>query len=319
MSDVTAYAPATLANLGPGYDVLGLALTGLGDRVVAAHGEPGAGVTLDGVLNDAGRLPRTAGANTAAVAATLALQALEHPADLRLTLHKGTPHGAGLGSSAASAVAGALAAATLALGGHLNDAGHRRLLDACVEAERVAAGVPHADNVAPALLGGVVLIRRYNPLEILPLPAPPDLRVVVATPGFSFSSREAREVLPEQVRLSNATSNSANLGALVAGFFRGDLELIGRALMDDAIVEPIRAAMIPGYRRVKRAALDAGALGVSIAGAGPSCFALTGSDRDATRIALAMETAWAAEGVTARAHVGAIDTQGARLVGGLAG
>jgi len=307
---LTVYAPATIANLGPGYDIIGMAITGLGDRVVAERSDE-AGLVLEGITGDGGRLSLANDRNTATVAALGALAALGIAPALRMTLHKGLPLGSGLGSSAASAVAGATAAALLAIGGDLD---RRLLLEACCEAEKVAAGVAHADNVAPSLLGGVMVIRRYNPLEVISLPVPADLRIVLALPNLSISTREARELLPEQVRLSDAVSNSGNVAAMVTGFFRGDLELIGRA-MDDAVVEPVRAAIIPGYRKVKRAAIEAGALGASIAGAGPACFALTDSDSNAGRIAVAMENAWAVEGIACRTHIGKVDERGARVWG----
>ncbi|MEO1267311.1 MAG: homoserine kinase [Myxococcota bacterium] len=313
MSDttpITVYAPATIANLGPGYDIIGLAITGLGDRVEAQVTDS-PGVVLEAITGDEGRLPLDPALNTTTVAAQQALDLLSAPAHmgLRITLHKGLPLGSGLGSSAASAVAGAMAAACA-----VHQAEPRlALLQACCDAEKVAAGVAHADNVGPSLLGGVVLIRRYNPVEVITLPAPPELRLVVAMPAWSISTREAREVLPHHVPLSDAVANGGNVAAMVAGFFRGDLELIGRS-MEDAIVEPVRAPLIPAFPRVKRTAIEAGALGCSISGAGPACFALAADDSTAERIAEAMEHTWKLEGIASRAHIGRVDTQGARIL-----
>ena len=307
---ITVYAPATIANLGPGYDIIGMAVTGLGDRAEATLAD-GSGVTLDAITGDEGRLPLDPTLNTTTVGARRALEAIEAPAGLgvRLTLHKGLPLGSGLGSSAASAVVGAFAAATLA--GRAEP--RLNLLQACCDAEKVAAGVAHADNVGPSLLGGVVLIRRYNPVEVVQLPAPEELRLVIGMPAWSISTREAREVLPRKVPLSDAVANSGNVAAMIAGFFRGDLELIGRS-MEDTIVEPVRAPLIPAFLKVKRAAIEAGALGCSISGAGPACFALAHDDATARRVAEVMERTWSAEGITSKAHIGRIDTQGARVM-----
>lgn len=264
---VEAFAPATVSNLGPGFDCLGLALQSLGDRVRARRAEA-PGVTLLEVTGDDGKLPRD-GTNTAAVAAKQLLDAYAPKAGIELTLAKGLPLGSGLGSSGASAVAAAVAVdAALALS--LPPA---VLVDAARAAEAVACGAAHPDNVAPSVVGGIVLIPSLSPLRLVSLPVPRDLWLSVYTPGCSVPTAEARAVLPKSVPLSATVTQAARLALLVHALHQDDLQLLGEAIVDD-IVEPARAGLIPGYLDAKAACLEAGALACSISGAGPTTFAL---------------------------------------------
>jgi homoserine kinase len=290
--EVRVFAPASVSNLGSGFDILGLAVRGPGDTVLARR-VPGVGVRMAAVEGDGGVLPRDA-TNTAAIAAAATLRRAGVEIGVELELAKGMPVGTGLGSSAASAAAAAMAV-NLLVGSPLRK---EELVEACVEAEAAVSG-RHADNVAPALLGGLVLVRSLDPLDLLRLPVPPGLVVVVVTPAFSLSTRLARDVLPEMVPLREMVRNSANLGTLVAGCYLGDLGLFARGVAD-AVVTPARAPLIPGCEAVIGAALDAGALGSSISGAGPSVFALCDSPTRAERVALAM--------VAAFRHVGGLDS-----------
>lgn len=316
--EIEVFAPATVANLGPGFDAIGLAIDGLGDTITVQPIE--SGLEIVEITGDRGELPRSWSDNTVTVAANSVLKSIAHPLGLRVALHKGLALGSGLGGSAASAAAGALAAAVLA---GLDPAKcPATLLRAGRFGEETAAGFGHADNIAPALFGGVSLIRhrlddgdsldRLSPVEVLSLPAPPDLVVVVATPHFSVPTRAARRVLPTKVPLTSVVHNSANLAAMVVGFFKGDLELIGRAV-SDVIVEPARGSIIAGFAQVKAAALDAGALGCSIAGAGPTCFAFAATSDEGRDVGAAMKQAWAYADVTCNVHVGHIDVRGARV------
>lgn len=221
------------------------------------------------------------------------------------------PLASGLGSSAASSVAGAMAVNEL-FGAPLS---RRELLAHAVAGERVAAGAPHADNAAPSLLGGFVLIRSYDPLDSIDLPVPEPLRVVVVHPHCRVSTAKARALLRGRgFVIEHAVANLGNLGALVAGLFRGDLELIGRSI-EDRMVEPLRAALIPGYPQVKTAARRAGALGCSISGSGPSVFAFADSDDAAARVGAAMRDAFReAAGLDADTFVGPVNTVGAHLL-----
>lgn len=267
---VEAFAPATVSNLGPGFDCLGLALGSLGDTVRARKAtEPG--VVLLEIEGDGGKLPRD-GTNTAAVAAQHLLDAYATGAGVELTLRKGLPLGSGLGSSGASAVAAAVAV-DAALGLSLPPA---RLVEAARQAEAVACGAAHPDNVAPSVVGGIVLIPSLAPLRLVSLPVPRDLWLSVYTPGCSVPTAQARRVLPSAVPLAATVTQAARLGLLVHALHQGDLQLLGEAIADD-IVEPARAPLIPGYLDAKVACLEAGALACSISGAGPTTFAI--SDR----------------------------------------
>lgn len=300
---IRAFAPATVANLAAGFDVLGLAVQGVGDVVTARRG--GTGVRLVSVTGDGGRLP-TDGTNTAVIAAEATLRAAGVEVGVEIALEKGLPVGSGLGSSAASAAAAAFAVNRL-VGSPLRKG---ELVQACLEAEAAVSG-RHADNVAPALLGGLVLVRSVDPLDLVRLPVPEGLTVVVLTPAFELETRRARAALPKAVPLSAMVHNSANIAGLVAACFASDLPLLGRCLVDD-VVTPARAALIPGAEAVMAAALDAGAVGSSISGAGPSIFALCRSERSAHDAATAMTAAFEAAGLDATSLISPADCPGAR-------
>lgn len=302
---VTVTAPGSVGNLGPGLDVLGLALAGAGDSVTAAHC-PGTGVTI--AASGHPDLPADPDRHTAALAARQVLQrAGMTDAGITLTVTKGLPLSGGQGGSAASAVAGAVAVNAL-LGAPLDTAG---LLAAALAAEEAVAG-RHADNVAPSLLGGIVLVRSLDPLDVVPLPVPPGLLVALAQPDQSLRTASARQVLPAQVPLSTAIHQAAQVGAIVAALASGDLKLLGRAI-DDRIAEPVRAHLLPGFREAREAALGAGALGSSISGAGPTVFALCDDPATARAVSTAMSEAYAAIGVRCRTRVAEVDRQGARM------
>lgn len=302
---VTAFAPATVANLGPGFDVLGLAIAGPGDRVVARRVE-GQGVRLVQVVGDNGTLPRTAEDNTAGVAAAEVLRLAGIQAGVELELTKGLPIGSGMGSSAASAAAAAMAV-NLLVGSPLRKVD---LVGPCLEAEAVVSG-RHADNVAPALLGGLVLVRSVDPLDLVRLPLPDGLYVVVVTPDLVVSTREARGCLAPEVPLSAVVHNSANLAGLISACHSGDLALLARCIHDE-VAEPARAALIPGARQVMDASLEAGALGSSISGSGPSIFALCPSARIAGEAAAAMGAAFSAHDLQSNEIISPAECPGAR-------
>ena len=304
---VTAFAPATVANVGSGFDVLGFAVERPGDTV-EAHRREGGGVTLREVTGDGGRLPR-GDSNTAVVAAGRLLERLGEPFGVDLVLHKGMPLASGLGSSAASAAA-ALRAVNRLAGDPL---AAEELLPCALAAEQVAAGTGHADNAAPALLGGFVLIRSIAPLDLVRLPVPDGLAVALLSPDVEIPTAAARRILRKQIPLADAVSQWGNLAALVASLYAGDLALMGRSL-DDLIAEPVRAVLIPGFAAVKEAALDGGAIGCSISGAGPAVFALAASVEQAATVAEAMRAAFADAGLTAAAYVSQIGRAGPRIV-----
>lgn len=265
---VQAFAPATVSNLGPGYDCLGLALSQRGDTVrVRRRGEPG--VKLLGIRGDQGRLPREVHKNTATVAVLELLSDHASKEGVELELSKGLPLGSGLGSSGASACA-ALVAVNRLLGLGL---GVEALVDYARKAEKVACGSAHADNVAPCIAGGVALVASEHPLRIVSLPVPEDLYVVAYTPGCEIRTADARAVLPDSIPVSTWVRQSARLGLLVHALHSGDLSLLGEAIFDE-VVEVARRDLIPGFLAAKTACLEAGALACSISGAGPTTFAL---------------------------------------------
>jgi homoserine kinase len=302
-----ASAPGSIGNLGPGLDVLGCAVAGLHDEVIAEWSSQ-AGITL----LDPGHpeLPRSASEHTAAIAAGAVLErarrlgvALGAPG-IALTARKGLPLAGGQGGSAASAVAGAMAANAL-LGDVLDV---EALLACCLEAESKVAG-RHLDNIAPVLLGGIVLVRSLDPIEVIRLPVPTGLRIILAHPAQRLSTAESRRALPEVIPRSIATHQLAQVAAMVAACYANDLALFGRAL-DDRIAEPARAPLLPGFADAKRAALDAGALGASISGAGPTAFAVVGDASSADRVAAAMHAAYARHGVACATRITAVDLEG---------
>lgn len=299
----TAYAPGSVGNVGPGLDILGLALHGAGDEVLIAwRDEPGLAIT------DAGHrdIPTDPAKNTAAIAAAAVFARLGIARGATLAVRKGLPLSGGQGGSAASAVAGAVAANHLA-DGRLDA---EMLLECALEAEGTVAG-RHADNLAPSLLGGLVLVRSIAPMDVIRLPVPAALRVVLIHPDQRLRTRDARAVLPAEVPRQVALDQAANVAAMVAGACLGDLALLGRGV-DDRIAEPARAALLPGFLAAKAAAIHAGALGCSISGAGPTAFALTDGDAAAERVAEAMTAAYAAANMPTTRRIATVDLEGAR-------
>jgi homoserine kinase len=300
---VTASAPGGIGNIGPGLDVLGCAISGARDEVtVEWRDQPGIEVADSGHPD----LPRDATRHTAALAAAAVLdRAGESKRGLVLWCRKGLPLLGGQGGSAASAVAGAVATNTL-LG---NPLGTDALLAACLSAESSVAG-RHLDNIAASLLGGIVLVRTLDPIEVIKLPVPAGLVLVLAQPAQRLLTLESRSALPERVSRASAIHQMANVGAMVSACFTGDVALFGRAI-DDRIAEPARAPLLPGFIDAKRAALGAGAFGVSISGAGPSAFAVVSDDRIAHAVATAMRDAYGAAGLECATRVTRVDPMGA--------
>jgi homoserine kinase len=311
-SPVSVFAPASASNLGPGFDVLGLALPRPGD-VVTAELVEAPGLDITEVSGDGGQLSRDPAQNVAGVAAQSVLSYLasvrrDNLPGVRLRIHKQMPLASGLGSSAASSVAGAMAVNEL----FDRPIAKPDLLVHALAGERAASGSMHADNVAPSLLGGIVLIRGYEPLEVIELPVPASLRVTLVHPHCRIETARARALLRGHgFTIEQAVANLGNLGALVAGLYRGDVELVGRAI-EDRLVEPLRMSLIPGYAAVKAAARQAGALGCSISGSGPSLFAFTDSDVSSARVATAMREAFReAAGLDSDSYSGPVNTVGA--------
>ena len=298
------FAPATVANVASGFDVLGFALERPGDTVVLRR-IPEKRVEILAVEGDEGRLPRDPHKNTASVAARRFLESIDFPFGLEVTVRKQMPMSSGLGSSAASSVAAVYAANILAGSPYTA----RQLLPFTMEAEEVACGSAHADNVAPALLGGFVLIRSYDPLDVVQLPVPSGLAVATVHPHTEIKTEDARRILKKELRLSDAVRQWGNLAALVAALFRGDLELLSRSLQD-VVAEPRRGLLIPGFAQVKQAACEGGALGCSISGSGPSVFSLCASMQAARAVGAAMQAAFTQVGLDSDVYLSGINESG---------
>lgn len=310
----SAFAPATVSNVACGFDVLGFAIgdpggaSGPGDRVTARR-VPRPGVRVVSVTGGPGtgaeRLPTDAARNTAGVAAARLVEAVAPGAGVELVVEKRMPFGSGLGSSAASAVAAVVAVNAL-LGEPLAQAD---LLPFALDGEAVASGGRHADNAAPSLLGGFVLVR--TPDDIVRLPVPDGLHVAVLHPHVEVLTSAARAALAPTVALGAFVEQTASIAALVAGLFTSDLALISRSLRD-AVIEPQRAHLVPRFHAMQAAALVAGALGCSLSGSGPSVFALCASRGVAERAGRAMQAALG-DAATSTLYVSGV-AEGARLV-----
>lgn len=305
---IAAYAPATVSNVACGFDVLGFALDEPGD-VVAAAAQDGPGVTIAAIHGDGGRLPLDPLRNTAGAAVQALLDRLQTTRGVSLTVHKGLPLASGVGSSGASAVAAVVAANEL-----LGRPAPMEMLLACAMAgEQAGCGAMHPDNVAPSLYGGFVLARSASPPDIVRLPVPEGLACAVLHPQIEVQTGAARALLGDTVPLKDAVRQWGNLGGLVAALFTGDTALLSRSL-EDVVAEPRRAVLVPGFFAVKAAAIEAGALGCSLSGSGPSMFALTRTLVDAGRVGHAMQHAFASTGVGSDLWVSPVGTRGARVV-----
>jgi homoserine kinase len=310
---VTAFAPATVSNVACGFDVLGFPLESPGDEIDARFIAPGdsspSGVRIDDIVGDGGRLPRDAARNTAGVAAQALLTRLGERRGVALTIRKGLPLASGLGGSAASAVAAVVAVDAL-LDAH---APIETLLACALEGEGLGAAGAHPDNVAPCLYGGLILVRHPDPPDVLRLPIPAGLTAVVVHPDLEIETARARAMLGSEVPLKAAIQQWANLGAFVDALHRSDFALLARSL-EDTIAEPRRSPLVPGFAAIKAAAIDAGALGCSLSGSGPSIFALCRGVDVAARVAAAMTSAVTLHiGGEPQTYVSAIMPRGARV------
>lgn len=306
---VRAFAPASASNIGCGFDILGFALQQPGD-VVEAWERDDATIEIVAIEGDDGRLPLDAARNTAGVAVRALLDVAGCRRGVNLRLHKGLPLSSGLGSSAASGVAALLAVCRL----FALEVSKEVLLRCALEAERVACGSAHADNAAPCLYGGFVLIRPGVVPEVIELPVPEGLSCALVRPHVEVQTRAAREILGESVPLRDAVRQWSNVGGLMVALFRSDFSLLARCL-HDAVAEPKRAPLVPGFHAAKQAAMDAGALGSSLSGSGPSVFALCRSRDEAETVAGAMQEALRnCGGVASDSIVSAVGAPGARVI-----
>lgn len=305
---IRAFAPASVGNVACGFDVFGLAINEPGDEVVLTQTQrPGIAITQ--ITGDGGRLSRDPSINTAGVSLKAYLEHIDFAHGFEIELYKHMPLGSGLGSSAASAVAAVFAANEL-LDRPLQ---RRELLQFVLLSERKVSGSLHADNAAASLLGGFVIVRSYDPLDVISIEVPGDLICSVVLPELEILTEKSRSILPRQVPMEKAIQQWGNTAGLVAGLMLNDKGLIGRSL-NDVIVEPLRASLIPGFGQVKQSAMEAGALGCSISGSGPTVFALSDNEDTARTVGAAMKSAFAEADLDSQIFISSINRVGARIV-----
>lgn len=305
---IRVFSPGSIGNLGPGFDVLGLAIQGFGD-IVEARKSRDRGVTISRITGTTSRLSGDPQKNTAGIAASQALEMIGTREGVELSLHKQIPPGSGLGSSAASAVAAAYATNCL-FGSPLNA---YEVIRAATLAEASVSGGFFADNTATSMLGGATLTRSSDPLEVICLGTIPNAVIVLVRPHLKILTRRARAMLPRRVPLQGFVSNMANSCALVAAFYRQDLDLLARAI-EDSVIEPVRAKLVPGFYEAKEAAMSQGAKGFSLSGAGHTVFSITDEARKANAIGEAIVKAFREQGVEASQFITGIEPQGTRLL-----
>ncbi len=306
MNKITIFAPATVANVSCGFDSLGFAVEAVGDEM-----------TFTKTVNKGVKITKITGADLTydvdknAASAVVKKMLNEAGADfgVELTIHKGFSPGSGLGSSAASA-AGAAFGANQLLGNIFSEL---ELTKFAMFGEKVACGTPIADNVSAAIYGGFVLVRSYEPLEIVKLPVPTALRVVAIHPQIAIKTKDARDVLPTKVPLKDAVTQWANLGGLISGLYTENYNLISNSLVD-IIVEPARKNLIPFFDNAKNNALKAGALGAGISGSGPTIFALCKGDEIAEKVAKEMIKVYENTAIDCSIHISKINNEGIKIV-----
>jgi len=306
MDYLKIFAPATVANVSCGFDSLGFAVDAIGDEMTFTKTvEKGVKITnITGAV-----LPYNVDENAASAVIKKIL--LEAKADfgIALTIHKGFSPGSGLGSSAASAAGAAFGVNQFLTHQYSN----LELTKFAMFGEEVACGSAIADNVAAAIYGGFVLVRSYEPLEVIKLPVPEELRVVAIHPQIAIKTKDAREVLPKEIALQDAVTQWANVGGLVSGLFTNNYELISNSLVD-VIVEPFRKGLIPFFDEVKTNAIKAGALGAGISGSGPTIFALCKGDESAKNVYKAIEAAYQETGIGFEMFISKINPQGMKII-----
>jgi homoserine kinase len=309
MKFVRVFAPASIGNIGPGFDLLGMAIAGMGDTITAEKSRQ-IGVTLSKITWEgmpSANLPTRADQNTAGIAAAAVLSELKEKEGVTLTLHKGVI-GTGLGSSAASAVAAAFAT-NLLFGSQLS---REALIPLAAVAESKVSGGFFLDNIGPSMMGGVTWNNPFTK-EVVRLGVIEKAIVVIATPDFPLLTRESRKALPKTIPMETFISNMAYASMMAWAVAKKDVERFGRSICDQ-VAEPSRAPLIKGFNAAKQGAITAGAMGCSIAGAGASVFAITDDRRKAARIGAAMETAFLQHKVAATIKITTIDKKGARAI-----
>ncbi len=301
---IKVFAPASVSNVGPGFDLMGFALNKPGDEIeitITSSNE----IRIKKIIGDGGTLPYHINKNTATAAIQSLLKKYKITIGLNVVINKKMGIGSGLGSSAASAVGGVFAVNKL-----LNlKLSKYELLEHAIAGEFIASKEIHADNVAPCLFGGFVLIRCYNPIDIVQIDYPKNLFCSIVYPDIEIKTCDARKMLDKNVPLKTAIAQAGNASGLIAGLLTKNYDLIERSIVDH-IAEPKRAKLIPCYDVIKNTALSAGALNCNISGSGPSMFAFSTSPKDADKIAKAMKNAALSKGFKSKVYVSQINFKG---------
>ncbi|MDE5417361.1 homoserine kinase [Labilibaculum sp. DW002] len=308
MSDsIKVFAPGSVSNVGCGFDILGFAIDGIGDEMILSENDLNkiSIKPIEGYEN----LPTEASKNVAGVAIQAMLDDLGSNQGFDIEIHKNIKPGSGIGSSSASA-AGAVVAANELLGKPYS---REQLVDFAMQGEVAASGDAHADNAAPTVLGGFCIVRAYDPLDVIQIESPKDLWCVVIHPQIEIKTKEARELLSAQVDLKKAIRQWGNVAGLISGLHQSDYNLIGRSL-EDHIVEKQRKILIPEFDNLKQAVLEAGALGCSISGSGPSVFALANGRETADVIAAAMDTVFKRTDLDYKIYVSKVSDGGVKIL-----
>ena len=306
MNEIKIFCPATIANLSCGFDVLGLCLETAGDEMIIKKSDV-KGVRITKIIG--ADLPLEIERNVAGVAALAMLENVDTEFGFDIEIYKNIKAGSGIGSSAASS-AGAVFGINELLGIPFT---RKELVLFAMQGEKLASGNAHADNVAPALLGGFTLVRSSNPLDIIKIESPSELYATVVHPQIELKTSDARSVLKQNVSLKSAITQWGNVGGLIAGLYTKDYDLIGRSLHDE-IIEPLRSVLIPGFDLIKQTALENGALGSGISGSGPSIFALSKGKETAEKIGKAMSIVYEKMNLPYEIHVSKVNDEGMKVI-----
>ncbi|HBU76783.1 MAG TPA: homoserine kinase [Muricauda sp.] len=306
MEEIKVFCPATIANVSCGFDVLGLALDSVGDEMMVRKTAK-KGIHITKIVGQ--NLPLEADKNVAGVAGLALLAKSDYDGGFEIEIDKRIKPGSGIGSSAASST-GAVWAMNELLGRPFSKL---ELVQFAMQGEKLASDVAHADNVAPAIYGGFTLVRSYEPLDIVPIPTPPELFATVIHPQIEIKTSDSRKILKTTISMQQGIQQWGNLGGLIAGLFQNDYDLIGRSLHDH-IVEPIRSILIPAFDDIKANAMEAGALGSGISGSGPSIFALSKGEEIAKQVAESMKNTYQNIGVDFDIHISKVNSQGVKKI-----
>jgi homoserine kinase len=302
---VKVFSPATVSNVGPGFDVLGFAIDQPGDELIVRKNKTGKFHIVNETDID---LPLEPEKNVASVAVKAMLNELKSNHGFDIIFTRKIYPGSGIGSSAASSV-GAVFGVNELLGSPYQ---RKDMVKFAMQGEVIACGSAHADNTAPAMMGGFILVQSYNPLTICPIPSPANMFCTVIHPEIEVKTADARKILKKTVSLRSAITQWGNLAGLVAGLMQNDFNLISSSLKD-VIIEPVRSILIPKFNDVKKAAIEAGALGCSISGSGPSIFALSNKKETADKIARIMQETFASINIGSKVFVSQVNPVGVKV------